>query len=375
MTTLVARLESHRERRRPARWHVLALVLLLAAGCTNRAPTPERPGAADGGTAAPSSLPDNQAAADAAPAAAADPLPSWNAGAAKDAIVAFVARVTRENGPDFVPPSERIATFDNDGTLWSEQPMYVQLAFALDRVQELAPRHPEWRNKEPFKSVLAGDTKTALAGGEHALAELIAATHAGVTTEEFDSIVRQWILTAHHPRTGRPYIEMVYQPMLELLAYLRANGFKTFVVSGGGVDFIRPWAGDVYGVPPEQVVGSRAKLKYEVRDGEPRIERLPGVDFVDDKAGKPVGIQEQIGQRPIAAFGNSDGDFEMLEWTTSGPGPRLGMIVHHTDPTREWAYDRGSPIGTLARALDEAPAHRWVVVDMKQDWKNVFPFE
>jgi len=360
--------KSVRRKRRSAIGCALALVAILAASCSARTPPP---GGATPVAAAPA------AASQEPPAAAkqADPLSSWNAGAAKDAIVAFVARVTREDGPDFVPPSERIATFDNDGTLWSEQPMYVQLAFALDRVQELAPRHPEWHSKEPFKSILDGDTKAALAGGEHAILDLIAATHAGTTTEEFDSIVRQWILTAHHPRTGRPYIEMVYQPMLELLAYLRANGFKTFIVSGGGVDFMRPWAGDVYGIPPEQVVGSRAKLKYEVRDGVPRIERLAAVDLVDDKAGKPVGIQQQIGQRPIAAFGNSDGDFEMLEWTTSGSGARLGTIIHHTDPTREWAYDRDSPIGTLAHALDEAPKRGWVVVDMKQDWKVVYPYE
>jgi hypothetical protein len=337
-------------------------------GCTNRAPAPEH-GAAQDGTA-PASTTTEQP-----PAPAADPLPSWNAGAAKDAIRAFVARVTREDGPDFAPPSERIATFDNDGTLWSEQPMPAQLAFALDRVHDLAPQHPEWRTREPFKSLLAGDAEKTLADGETSIAELIATTHAGITTEEFDAIVRQWILTAHHPRYGRPYIEIVYQPMLELLAYLRANGFKTFIVSAGSVDFIRPWAGDVYGIPSEQVIGSRAKLKYEMRDGSPRIERLASVDFVDDKAGKPVGIQEQIGQRPIAAFGNSDGDFEMLEWTTSGPGPRLGMIVHHTDPTREWAYDRDSAVGALARALDEAPRRGWIVVDMKRDWKTVFAFE
>ena len=356
--------------RPPKRWLVLALVVLLAASCTARTPSPD--GAVSTGGAPPATQAEQPRAAAPAPG---DLLPSWNAGAARDAIVAFVARVTREDSPDFVPPAERIAVFDNDGTLWSEQPMYVQLAFALDRVQELAPRHPDWRTKEPFKSVLDGDPEAALAGGEHAIAELIAATHAGVTTEEFDSIVRQWILTAHHPRTGRPYIEMVYQPMLELLAYLRASGFKTFIVSGGGVDFIRPWASDVYGIPPEQVVGSRAKLKYEVRDGKPVIERLAAVDLVDDKAGKPVGIQQQIGQRPIAAFGNSDGDFEMLEWTTSGSGARLGTIIHHTDPTREWAYDRDSPIGTLAHALDEAPKRGWVVVDMKQDWKVVYPYE
>jgi phosphoserine phosphatase len=340
----------------------LALAALLAAGCGGGPATPAR-------TAAP------EAAAPPPSAVAVDPLPSWNEGAAKAAIVGFVARVTREDGPDFVPPSERIAAFDNDGTLWAEQPIYVQLAFALDRVRDLAPKHPEWRNTEPFKSALAGDPKAALAGGERALAELLAATHVGNTTEEFDAIVRQWISTAHHPRSGRPYIEMVYQPMLELLAYLRANGFKTFIVSGGGVDFMRPWTEDVYGVPPEQVVGSRARLEYKVRDGVPVIERLAGVDLVDDKAGKPVGIQQQIGRRPIAAFGNSDGDFEMLEWTTSGPGARLGVIVHHTDGTREWAYDRGSPIGTLAHALDEAPKRGWVVVDMKRDWNTVFGFE
>jgi len=344
--------------------------VFLAAACSDRTAAPNRATAPDA-AAPPAAAPKAQVV----PEKPADPLASWNDGAAKQAIVGFVERVTREDGPDFVPPSERIATFDNDGTLWSEQPMYVQLAFALDRVQELAPRHPEWRSKEPFKSILDGDTKAALAGGEHAILDLIAATHAGTTTEEFDSIVRQWILTAHHPRTGRPYIEMVYRPMLELLAYLRANGFKTFIVSGGGVDFMRPWAGDVYGIPPEQVVGSRAKLKYEVRDGVPQIERLAAVDLVDDKAGKPVGIQQQIGQRPIAAFGNSDGDFEMLEWTTSGSGARLGTIIHHTDPTREWAYDRDSPIGTLAHALDEAPKRGWVVVDMKQDWKVVYPYE
>ena len=346
---------------------LIALGVLVAFGCA------QRPASTDGGAARGADNAASQAAA--APQAPADPLPSWNEGAAKSAIVAFVARVTREDGPDYVPPPERIAVFDNDGTLWSEQPMYVQLAFTLDRVQDLAPQHPEWRRTEPFKSVLDGDPKAALAGGEHALAELLAATHAGTTTEEFGAIVTRWILTAHHPRFGRPYVEVVYQPMLELLAYLRANGFKTFIVSGGGVEFMRPWSEDVYGVPPEQVVGSRAKLKYEDSEGAPRIERLAGVDFVDDNAGKPVGIQEQIGRRPIAAFGNSDGDFEMLEWTTSGPGPRFGMIVHHSDPTREWAYDRGSAVGALSRALDEAPKRGWVVVDMKQDWKVVFPFE
>jgi hypothetical protein len=301
-----------------------------------------------------------------------DPLPSWNDGAAKKAIVEFVAKVTREGGPDFVRPAERIATFDNDGTLWAEQPMYFQLAFALDRVKELSPQHPEWSTTEPFKSILAGDVQAALAGGETAIAQLIAATHAGMTIETFEQTVRYWITKAKHPKTGRLYVEMTYQPMHELLAYLRGNGFKTYIVSGGGAEFMRPWAERVYGIPPEQVVGSRGKLKYEVREGKPVLVKLPEIDLVDDKAGKPVGIQQQIGRRPIAAFGNSDGDFEMLEWTTSGRGPRLGMIVHHTDAEREWAYDRDSHVGKLARALDEAPKRGWVVIDMKMDWKTVF---
>jgi phosphoserine phosphatase len=304
-----------------------------------------------------------------------DVLPSWNDGPAKTSITTFVARVTKPDGPDFVPSVDRIAVFDNDGTLWGEQPVYVQLAFALDRIRALAPQNPMWNHTEPFKSALAGDLRAALASGEKGVAELLAATHAGNTTEEFSAIVSAWIAAARHPRFGRPYTEVVYQPMLELLEYLRANGFKTFIVSGGGVEFMRPWVQAVYGIPPEQVVGSRAKLEYAVRDGVPRIDRLVGVDFVDDKAGKPVGIQQQIGSRPIAAFGNSDGDFEMLEWTTSGPGPRLGVIVHHTDAVREWAYDRGSRVGALSRALDEAPARGWVVVDMKQDWKMVHPFD
>ena len=306
--------------------------------------------------------------------AAADALPSWNDGAAKTSITEFVTRVT-QNGADFVPPAERIAVFDNDGTLWGEQPVYVQLAFALDRVRALAPEHPHWRDTEPFKSVLAGDVEAALASGEKGVAEMLAVTHAGNTTEEFAAIVTEWIAAAHHPRFGRPYTEVVYQPMLELLAYLRANGFKTFIVSGGGAEFMRPWVQAVYDIPPEQVVGSRAKLEYEVRDGVPRINRLAVLDLVDDKAGKPVGIQQQIGRRPIAAFGNSDGDFEMLEWTTTGRGPRLGVIVHHTDAVREWAYDRDSRVGTLRRALDEAPARGWIVVDMKSDWNVVHAFE
>jgi len=344
---------------------VLATVALVAAGCSGRG-VPDPAAVSDGRAAG---------ASPASARAAADPLPSWNEGAAKAAIVAFVERVSREDGPDFVPPGERIAAFDDNGTLACEQPMSLQLAFALDRIHELAPEHPEWRTREPFKSVLEGDSKAALAGGEAAAAELIAATGVGTTTEELNAIVTRWVLTAHHPRFGRPYIEAVYQPMVELLAYLRANAFKTFIVSVAGADFMRPWSEDAFGVPTEQVLGSRANLDYEVRDGKPRIELRAGVERIADKAGKPVAIQEQIGRRPIAAFGNSDGDIEMLEWTTSGSGPRLGVIVHHTDVTREYAYDRGSATGTLARALDEAPKRGWIVVDMKQDWKIAFPFE
>ena len=283
--------------------------------------------------------------------------------------------MTREGGADFVPVSERIATFDNDGTLWAEQPVYVQVAFAFDRVKVLASQHPEWKQQQPFKGVLDGDMKAVAAAGERGLLEIIAATHAGNTTEEFETIVRDWITTARHPTTQRLYTEMVYQPMLELLTYLRAKGFKTFIVSGGGVEFMRPWAERVYGVPPEQVVGSRAKVKYEHREGRPVLLRLPEADLVDDGAGKPVGIHQAIGRRPIAAFGNSDGDFEMLEWTTSGRGARFGLLVHHTDATREWAYDRASHIGALMRALDEAPTRGWTVVDMQRDWKVIYPFQ
>ena len=304
---------------------------------------------------------------------AADPLPSWNDGAAKRSIVEFVEKVTKPASPDFVPVPERIATFDNDGCLWAEQPMYFQAFFIFDRIKQLAPQHPEWKTKEPFASVLKGDMKSALAGGEHALLEMAMATHAGTTTEEFEQIVKDWLATAKHPTTRRPYTEMVYQPMLELLAYLRANGFKTFIVSGGGIEFMRPWTEKVYGIPPEQVVGSSIKTKFELRDGKPVLARLPELNFIDDKAGKPVGIQQHIGRRPIAAFGNSDGDFQMLEWTTSGKGARFGMIVHHDDAAREWAYDRESHIGRLDRGLDEAPKRGWTVVGMKDDWRVVFP--
>ncbi len=306
---------------------------------------------------------------------AADPLPSWNAGQAKQSITAFVEQVTKASSPDFVPPAERIAVFDNDGTLGSEQPMYCQLAFALDRVKALAPKHPEWRKKEPFKSALAGDFKTLAAGGEPALIQLVLATHAGMTTAEFEQVVKDWLATAQHPKTGKLYPEMVYQPMLERLAYLRANGFKTFIVSGGGIEFMCPWTEKVYGIPPEQVIGSSIKTKCEMRDGNPVLVRLPKLDFIDDKAGKPVGINQHIGRRPIAAFGNSDGDLPMLQWTAAGSGARFCLYVHHTDAEREWAYDRESHLGKLDKGLDEAKAKGWTVVSMKDDWKRVFAFE
>jgi phosphoglycolate phosphatase-like HAD superfamily hydrolase len=309
-------------------------------------------------------------------ARAADPLPSWNDTAPKKAIVAFVKRVTKEGSPDFVSVAERIATFDNDGTLWAEQPMYFQFLFAMDRIKALAPQHPEWKTKEPFKSVLAGDAKGLLASGEKGLLEIMARTHAGMTTAEFDQIAREWFKTARHPRFNRPYNEMVYQPMLELLAYLRANGFKTFVVSGGGVEFMRAFAPDAYRIPPDQIVGSMGKLKYEMQNGKPVLIKLPQVLFIDDKAGKPEGIQSFIGQRPIFAFGNSVGDQQMLEWTAAGSGARFMGLVHHTDAEREWAYGAESKIGTFSDALmAEAKKKSWTVVSMKDDWKTIFPSE
>ena len=304
-----------------------------------------------------------------------DPLPSWNDTAPQKAIVAFVEKVTKEGSPDFVRPEQRIATFDNDGTLWAEQPIYFQFQFALDRVKALAPQHPEWKNKEPFNHLITGDMKAFLAGGEKSVMAVMAASHTGITTDEFDKIVKDWLRTARHPKTGRLYTEMVYQPMLELLAYVRANGFKTFIVSGGGVEFMRAFAEQTYGIPPEQVVGSSGKLKFEMRDGKPVLVKLPEVQFVDDKQGKPIGIETFIGRRPIAAFGNSDGDQQMLEWTTAGNGARFALIVHHDDAEREWAYDRKSSIGKLDKAWDEAVAKGWTVVSMKDDWKRVFAFE
>jgi phosphoserine phosphatase len=307
------------------------------------------------------------------PAFAADPLPSWNDTAPKKAIVAFVEKVTKEGSPDFVAVPERIATFDNDGCLWAEQPMYFQLLFALDRVKALAPQHPEWKTQEPFASLLKGDMKAALTGGEHAIVEIVMATHAGITTEEFEQIVKDWFATARHPKTGRPYNEMIYQPMAELLVYLRANGFKTFIVSGGGIEFMRPWVEKAYGIPPEQVVGSSIETKFELRDGKPVLVRLPKINFIDDKEGKPVGINSHIGRRPIAAFGNSDGDLQMLQWTTAGRGARFALLVHHTDAEREWAYDRKSHVGQLDKAWDEAIVRGWTVVSMKDDWATIFP--
>lgn len=306
---------------------------------------------------------------------AADPLPSWKNGPGKQAILQFVQEVTDKSSPDYVPPADRIATFDNDGTLWSERPVYFQLLFVIDRVKTLAPKHPEWKTKQPFKAVLDNDMKALAASGEKGLIELVMATHSGMTIAEFESIVKEWIKTARHPRFNRPYTDLVFQPMLELLAYLRANGFKTYIISGGGIEFMRPWTERVYKIPPEQVVGSSIKTKFEMRNGRPVLVRLPEINFIDDKDGKPVGINQHIGRRPIAAFGNSDGDLQMLQWTAAGDGKRFMLLVHHTDNEREWAYDRKSHVGRLDKALDEAQRRGWTVVDMKKEWKVIYPFE
>jgi phosphoserine phosphatase len=303
----------------------------------------------------------------------ADPLPSWNDGAAKTAVQEFVAAVTEKGGRDYVEPAERIAVFDNDGTLWVEYPMYTQILFAFERVKELAPQHPEWKTTQPFKALLAGDMKTVGASGMKGLMEIIMATHSGMTADEFDKEVTDWLATARQKKFKRPYTELIYQPQLELLAYLRANGFKTFIVSGGGIAFMRTFSEKAYGIPPEQVVGSSAVAEFQDKDGKPALVRQPKLNFLNDKAGKPVGIYQHIGRRPILAFGNSDSDMQMIEYTMAGQGRRLGLFVHHTDADREYAYDRKSHVGTLDKALDRADAEGWIIVDMKKDWNKVFP--
>lgn len=311
-----------------------------------------------------------------------DPLPSWNEGAEKASILEFVQRVTTEGSTDFVEPAERIAVFDNDGTLWSEQPIYFQLQFAIDRVKQLADQHPEWKTEQPFQAVLEDDREALLASGEKGLLRLVMATHADMTTDEFSAAVNDWLRTARHPRFDRPYSELVYQPMLELLAYLRDRGFKTYIVSGGGIEFVRTFAEEVYGIPPEQVIGSSVATKFVVNEGQTSLVRLPKLDFINDKEGKPVAIQKFIGRRPLAAFGNSDGDLQMLQWTSAGEGPRFGLIVHHTDAEREWAYDRQSHVGRLDKALrlardtsqdGKTPPPFWTVVDIRRDWRTIYP--
>jgi phosphoserine phosphatase len=302
-----------------------------------------------------------------------DPLPSWNDGSAKSAITEFVTKVTTEGGSNYVAPAERIAVFDNDGTLWSEQPVYFQFAFAIDRVKAMASEHPEWKDTEPFASILAGDIKGVGASGKKGIGQIMAVTHAGMTTDQFAGTVSDWIATARHPKFDRPYNELIYQPMVELLAYLRANGFKTFIVSGGGVEFMRPWVEQAYGIPPEQVVGTSGVVSYVLGDDKPVLKKEAKIEFIDDGPGKPVGINRFIGRRPIFAAGNSDGDLQMLQWTTLNDGPRFALIVHHTDAEREFAYDRQSHVGKLDKALDEAPNRGWTVVDMKSDWKTVYP--
>jgi phosphoglycolate phosphatase-like HAD superfamily hydrolase len=304
-----------------------------------------------------------------------DPLPSWNDGAAKTAILDFVAAVTNKHGEHYVEPSERIATFDNDGTLWVEYPMYTQVLFAFDRVKKLAPQHPEWKTKQPFKALLEGDMKTVGESGMKGLMEIIVATHSGMTAEEFEKEAADWLATTPHPKFKRPYAQCIYQPQIELLEYLRANGFETFICSGGGVAFMRPITEEAYGIPPQQVVGSSVVAEFQDKDGKPALVRMPKIDFVNDKAGKPVGIYQHIGRRPILAFGNSDSDMQMIEYTMAGEGMRLGLFVHHTDADREFAYDRKSHVGTLDKALDQADANGWIIVDMKNDWSQVFPGE
>ncbi|HXC97425.1 MAG TPA: HAD family hydrolase [Edaphobacter sp.] len=335
------------------RFNLLAtsLLLLTALGCQNQNPT----------------SPVHQIAK--------DPLPSWSDTSPKKNIIAFVDRVTKEGSPDFVPVADRIATFDNDGTLWVEAPMYTQFLFSFDRVKQMAPQHPEWKTKQPFKGVLDGDMKAVMATGEKGINQIIVATSTGMTSPEFEKTVSDWITQAHDRKFNRTYTELIYQPMIELLAYLRANNFKTFIVSGGEVGFMRPWTEKSYGIPPEQVVGTTMKTELQTQNGAPVIMRLPQISFIDDGPGKPVGIDTFIGKRPLAAFGNSDGDQQMLEWTAAGPGPRFMLLVHHTDADREYAYDRTSAVGKLDKALDEANTKGWTVVSMKDDWKKIFAFQ
>jgi len=304
-----------------------------------------------------------------------DPLPSWNDSPSKKAIMSYVEDVTNPNSQNFIPIKDRIATFDNDGNLWAEQPAYFQLFFAIDRIKEMAAEHPEWRDHQPYKAVLENDMKTLMASGMEGLLEIVMASHAGITTDEFDTIVKDWVSTAKHPSKNKSYNELVYQPMLELLQYLRANDFKTYIVSGGGVDFMRAFVTEVYGIPEEQIIGSRVKTEYNYNNGNPIIKRLPHLDFIDDKEGKPLNIQKIIGKKPVFASGNSDGDLQMMQWTDSNSYKSFQLYLHHTDAEREWAYDRESHIGKLDKGLDEAKEKGWTVIDMKNDWKAIYPFE
>jgi phosphoserine phosphatase len=302
-----------------------------------------------------------------------DPLPSWNEGNTKQAIIDYVMDITNEESENFIPVSDRIATFDNDGNLWSEQPMYFQLLFAMDRIKVLAPEHPEWKTQQPFKAVLDNDMKELSKYEVPGILELVMGSHAGMTTEEFEAIVKDWLATARHPRFDRPFTDLAYQPMLELLQYLRDHDFKTFIVSGGGIEFMRPWVEEIYGIPPDQVVGSSIKTEFDYNNGNPVIKRLPEMDFIDDKEGKPIGIHKFIGKKPVFASGNSDGDLQMMQWAASNEHKSFLLYLHHTDGDREWAYDRESHVGRLDKGLDEANEKGWTVVDMKTDWKTVYP--
>jgi phosphoglycolate phosphatase-like HAD superfamily hydrolase len=304
-----------------------------------------------------------------------DPLPSWNDTKSKQSIIDFVTKTTTEGSKDFIPVADRIAVFDNDGTLWTEKPLPFQLNFVLDRIKDLAPQHPEWKKKQPYKAILEGDLKTVMAGGEKALLEIMMTTHAGMTTDEFNKTVKDWMATATYLKTGKHYNEMIYQPMLELLSYLRANGYKPFIVSGGGIDFMRVWAEEPYGIPPYQVIGSSVKTKYDTTKTPPALIKLAELNFNDDKLGKPVGIHQYIGKRPVFAAGNSDGDYAMLQYTCTGNGPHFGLFVHHTDAEREFAYDREPGLARLNSGLDDAAKYGWIIVDMKNDWKNVYPVD